>query len=442
MMRSAKLVAGYAGVLLLSTAAWAQAVQATTPGTQAPLTITLQDALQRARANVPQFQAAVVEAGVAHQDKVQARAAMLPSLSYTTSYLYTQANGTPTGVFIANNAVHEYLAQGNAHEALNLGPGQIAEYRRTGAAEALARARLEIAARGLTVTVVQNYYGFIVAQRKYAGAQLAATEAQHFLTLSRQLERGGEVAHADVIKAELQFNDQQRNVLEAQLAMDNSRLNLAVLLFPNFNQDFSVVDDLQLAPPLPQMNDILQMAAKNNPELRAAGAALEVANREVQVAWAAHFPTLTLDYWYGIDADHFATYTDRVRNLGYSAQATLNIPVWNWGALQSKVKQADLRRQQARLELTFAQKQALASVRAFYAEANTARAELDTLRHSAELAAESLRLTNLRYQAGEASALEVVDAQNTLVAARNAYDDGEARYRLAIANLQTLTGTF
>jgi outer membrane protein TolC len=81
-------------------------------------------------------------------------------------------------------------------------------------------------------------------------------------------------------------------------------------------------------------------------------------------------------------------------------------------------------------------------LREFYSEADAARIELDGLRNSADLATESLRLTGLRYQAGEATALEVVDAQNTLVQARNAYDDGEARLRLAIANLQTVTGTF
>ena len=59
-----------------------------------------------------------------------------------------------------------------------------------------------------------------------------------------------------------------------------------------------------------------------------------------------------------------------------------------------------------------------------------------------DLSAESLRLTMLRYQAGEAIALEVVDAQNTLAEARNAYDDGLVRYRVALANLQTLTGAF
>ena len=55
---------------------------------------------------------------------------------------------------------------------------------------------------------------------------------------------------------------------------------------------------------------------------------------------------------------------------------------------------------------------------------------------------ESLRLINLRYQAGESTALEVVDAQNTLTTARNAYSDSEVRYRVAIATLQTLTGNF
>ncbi len=416
--------------------------QAAGAGTTAPLTITLQDAMQRARAIVPQFLAARTDAAVAHQERVQARAAMLPSISYATSYTYTQGNGTPSGVFIANNAVHEYLAQGNAHEALNLGAGQIADYRRAAAAEELAKAKAEIAARGLVVTVVQNYYADVVAQRKYSNAQQAVAEAEHFLNISQELERGGEVAHADVIKAQLQFNDRRRDMQEAQLTMDKARLALAVLLFPNLNQDFSVVDDLRFAPPLPAMNEVMKLAQTRNPDLRAANAGLQVAQREVQAAWAAHFPSLTLDYWYGIDATHFATYTGPVRNLGYAAEATLNIPVWNWGALQSKVKQASLRRQQARVELTFAQRQLLGNIQAFYSEASTARVELATLLNSADLAAESLRLTNLRYQAGEATALEVVDAQNTLVQARNAYDDGEARYRLALANLQTLTGNF
>ncbi len=433
--------------------------QTATPGvidpqapSNAPLTLTLQDALQRAKANSPQFQAALTDLGVAREDRVQSRAGMLPNLSYTTEMLYTQpaqvAEQQSVGVpvrFIANNFPHEYLAQGVVHQVVS--PGTIAEYRRSGALLALAKAKAEIAARGLVVTVVQAYYGFVVAQRKYATEQRAATEAERFLGISQKLERGGEVAHSDVIKAQIQYQQQQRDLQESQLAMNKARLQLAVLLFPNFNENFSVIDDLRLPAPLPAFGEIETSATKNNPELRAAVAALHAAGQDVNVAWAGLLPSISGDYFYGIDAPQFANYgTDpatgqRFKNLGYSWAVTLDLPVWNWGAGYSKVKQAKLLRRQAQVELSAAQRQFLADLRSFYDEAQTARSELESLNSSAELAAESLRLTNLRYQAGEATVLEVVDAQNTYTQAQNAYDDGQARFRLATANLQTLTGT-
>ena len=323
----------------------------------------------------------------------------------------------------------------------------LADYRRTRAAEAVARARAEIATRGLVVTVVRAYYGFIVAQRKYASVQRAAAEAQHFLDISQKLEHGGEVAHSDVVKAQIQAQIQQRELQEAELEMNRSRLELAVLIFPDFNENFAVVDDLQTPEPLPEFAEVQAAAARKNPQLRAAIATLDEAKQEIGVAWNGFLPSLSFDYFYGIDASHFAVnefdpVSSRVvRNLGYAATVTLQLPIWNWGANRSKLKQANLRREQAKIELTATQRELLSNLRIFYNEAQTARAELDSLTQSAELAAESQRLTTLRYQAGEATALEVVDAQNTLTQSRNALNDGQARFRVALANLQTLTGT-
>jgi outer membrane protein TolC len=92
--------------------------------------------------------------------------------------------------------------------------------------------------------------------------------------------------------------------------------------------------------------------------------------------------------------------------------------------------------------LSQTQRQLLSNLYALYNQAVVARAAVDNLQRVADMAAEGLRLTNLRYQAGESTALEVVDAQNTLVQARNAADDAVARYRVALADLQTLTGSF
>jgi outer membrane protein TolC len=185
------------------------------------------------------------------------------------------------------------------------------------------------------------------------------------------------------------------------------------------------------------------LAAKGNPELVAVTATLASANAEVWAARSAHFPTLSVDYWYGIDSDHFAMRNpDQTRNLGYSAAATLEIPVWSWGATQSKVKQAELNRDRTKVELSFTQRQAAANLQSFYHEAEISKAQLGLLQHSFELASEGLRLTTLRYQAGESTVLEVVDAQNTLAQTHDAYDDAQVRYRVAVAELQTLTGAF
>jgi outer membrane protein TolC len=378
---------------------------------------------------------------MAREDRVQARAALLPSVNYVNGVIYTQPNGTATGVFIASNGPREYISQGVAHELLGL--GSVPDFQRAKAAQALAQARAEIAARGLVVTVVRAFYGLLAAQERTVSVSRAFDEAKHFLDITQKQERAGEVAHSDVVKAQIQANEQQHQLQDTKLAEENARLALAVLVFPTFSQDFILVNDLASAPELPPLADVQKMASNNNPELHAAFAALEAADKEVAVARAGHLPSLSVDLLYGIDANQFATY-DRngFRNLGYGAVASLNIPVFSWGAAQSKVRQAELHRHQAQVELSAAQRQALADLQSFYAEAQTARGQLDILRSSADLAEESLRMTNLRYQAGEATALEVVDAQNTLTTARNSYHDGEARYHLAIANLQTLTGAF
>jgi len=412
----------------------------------APLTLTLQDALARAKGLNPEYHAAATEAGLAKEDRVQSRAGLLPSASYNSSFIYTEGNGTTTGRFIANNAVHEYLDQGDVHQSFSL--AQIADYRRTLAAEAAARARLEIAARGLVVTVVEAYYGFVVAQRKYATAERAGTEAQYFFDITQKLEQGGEVAHSDVIKAQIQLQQQQRELQNARLEMERSRIDLAVLVFPDFNENFSTVDDLQTPRSLPAFAEAQAAAADHNPEIRAALASFSEAKEEVKVAWNGFLPSLSIDWFYGIDASAFATrFIDpilrrSVQGLGYAGTATLELPVWNWGANRSRVRQAELQREQARVELTFAQRQLLGNLRKFYEEAEVTRSQLQSLQSSAQLAADSLRLTTLRYQAGEVSVLEVVDAQNTLTLAQNAFDDGEVRYRVALANLQTLTGSF
>jgi outer membrane protein TolC len=218
--------------------------------------LTLQDALARARKNSVQFQSTLTDSAIARQDRFQAGAALLPSVNLNNQALYTQLNQNGNPKFIANNAAHEYISQGNVHEVLDL--ASVSNFRRASAAAAAARARAEIASRGLVVTVVQSFYAVAAAQQKFQSAQKTADEGDRFFKLTQDLEHGGEVAHSDVIKAELQMQERRRQLQEAQLGLLNARLDLAVLIFPDFNDNYEVADDLHSAVPLPTLSEVQQ----------------------------------------------------------------------------------------------------------------------------------------------------------------------------------------
>lgn len=419
------------------------AVNAPTPS------ISLDEAISRAKANEPGFAAAVAASGVSALDRSIARAALLPSVTYHNQYLYTQGTGGtipggPAGAlatprFIANNAVHEYASQGVVTETLGL--QQFAAASRASAAAAVAAANLEIARRGLVSTVVGLFYASLTSQNRVAVAQRAADEASAFVTQAQQREAAREGAHADVVKAQLQQQQRDRDLSNAIVQAQKSRLDLAVLLFPDPRSPYTLTAATEPAP-LPARADVEAAVSHHNPELQSALASLHESNLGVTAARAAYLPDLSLNFAYGIDAPQFATKgPDGAHNLGYSASATLDIPVWDWLSTQHRVKQSEILRNAAKVVLTSTQRQLIAQLEEFYAEATTARDQLQSLNLSLQTATESLRLTRLRYTAGEATVLEVVDAENSLTTAALAREDGIIRYEVSLANLQILTGT-
>ena len=433
-------------LLAASFAASATSLVAQQPPTPAAATITLDEALSRARINEPNFVAASAASRLASLDRSIARSALLPAAAYHNQFLYTQPqqilkgqlpNATPR--FIANNGVHEYISQAAVTEII--GAQQFNAVARASTSLAIAMAELEIARRGLTVTVVSLFYSSLAADRKLTVAQRAATEAASFTDLTQKRESAREVAHADAVKALLLQQQRDRDLADAKIQADKSRLELAVLLFPDPRTPYTLT--ITATPPNPPSRAEVEAAlAKRNPELQSALANSRLANLNVTSAALAYLPDLSLNYSYGIDAAQFAAHApDGTRNLGYSASATLDIPIWDWFTTQNKLRQSRINRDTAHVILTNTQRRLIAQLEEFYAEATIAHDQLKSLDESVATATESLRLTRLRYSAGEATVLEVVDAQTSLTTTELAREDGIVRYQTALANLQLLTGT-
>ncbi len=370
--------------------------------------------------------------------------------SYHNQVLYTEPNGDrkpagqgsprrPLPKFIANNAVREYASQVSVNETLGFASCSAA---RAQALAAQAAAEQEIARRGLVAAVVSLFYESLAADRKLVVAERARQEAADFTKLAEQREQARESAHADVIKAQLEEQARTRDLQDAKMEAEKARLELGVLLFPDPRTAYTLSAP-DAAPVLAAREDIDAAAAKNNPELRSALEALRASDAGVLAARAAYLPDVgpELHIRHRCAAVCRQWAPDKVRNLGYSAMVTVNIPVWDWFNTQRRVKQSEIVRQSTQVALSATQRQLIARLDEAYSEAATARDELASLDLSVSTAAESLRLTKMAYQGGEATVLEVVDAQNAYVTAQNAREDGRVRYEAARADLQTLTGT-
>ncbi len=436
------VVACIVGVPLIS-----QGQQAST----APPHISLTEAIQRAKANEPVFAASVASQKTAAIDSYLAKAALLPSVTYHNQVLFTQSNGqqtagSPAGlqsgpIFIANNAIHEYVSQASINETIGL--KQISDAKIASANAARAMAELEVSRRGLVTSVVGLYYVVADAETKRQILTEALQEATAFSDLTQKREAAREVAHADAIKAQLQQQQRQRDLSDADVLAERARLELAVLLFPDPRTLYST-DPPGNPAVLPTRDEVNHLALDNHPEIRSALAGLKASNAAVTSARAAYLPDLGLNFTYGIDAPQFAKRgpgPDYTKNLGYSIMGTVDIPIWDWFSTQKRVKQSEIQRDVAKVTLTAAQRRLIATIDETYSEATAAQNQLALLDQSVQTAAESLRLTKLRYTAGESTALEVVDAQNSYLSAETARADGVVRYEAALAALQLLTGT-
>ena len=441
--------AGLATVLMLTVVRRSEAQLTEAGWVSTPETLTLEQAIARAAANEPAFAAAAAEKKAAALERKIARTGLLPTAIYHNQAIYTEPNGVPASrigqttnapapALIANNAVREYASQGVFNETLGL--GQVGAIRSADANAARAQAELEIARRGFVSTIVSLFYGSGAGSGKVKIAQEALDEANHFVELTQKREAAREAAHADVFKAQLQQQQRQRDLLDAQVAAEKARIELAVLLYPDPATMFNLA--LEEAPPaLPDRAAIQDLGGQNNPELRSALASVQISQADTYTARTALLPELALNFTYGIDATNFgANGPDGIRNLGYSMSAQLDIPVWDWLATERRVKQAKLREGVAKVALTAAQRRSIANLAEYYAEASAASRQLASFSTSVVTARESLRLTNLRYVDGESTALEVVDAEAALTSAENAEIDGRTRYQLALSSLQTLTG--
>ena len=434
-MRGARLVAAFAAVVTCPIALFAQAPAPQPSPQTAPMS--LPNALSTAMQQVSALQQAEIDQQLAAEDVRQAEAALLPRARDSFTVIYnSRAPGSSEQSFIAQNAVHEYQNLLGVTGDWNF--GLFSAIRRSRALLAAARAGTEVARRALARGVNEAYYGAALATAKRMTAEQSLAAAEEFERVTDLNYRAGEVPEVDVIRARLQTASRRDDLAQARGAEIVANATLGTLL----GYGISRIPSIEPLPQTIDLHEIESLTAENvarRPEFTQLEAQVRAARADVGVARAEFLPRITYSLDEGFDTNSLQP-SDLRQHRGVLATANVDIPIFDWGATRSRLRQAQLRARGAELQRELTIRDLYLQFATARQEAITAAERVDNARRAVADAERNVTISVARYRAGEAPIVEATEALTTLATQRLALQQALFDYQTARVRLREAVG--
>lgn len=260
--------------------------------------------------------------------------------------------------------------------------------------------------------------------------------------LRRQLEatqdrfRVGEITKTDVAQAEARLAQAIAGRVQAESDLQASRAVFATIVG-------RAPGELEANGPIEDLPDsrkaAVELAAVNNPEVIAAIRTAEAAIAGIDVVRGELRPTLSLDATLTSSED---TAARNVRSEAAEATVNLTMPLYQAGAVYSRVRQQKHTANQRRIEIQQERRDAVENATQAWEAWQAARASIDAF--GAQVRASEIALEGVRREAqvGARTVIDVLDAEQELLEGRVNLVTAERNTRVAGFQLQTAVGTF
>ena len=401
------------------------------PAQVAPLT--LEDCQSLAEQAPSSITAARLETQVAQAGVSVARSAFLPHSALTSGYTYNTPLASQQQAFIALNGVREYQIIGAATLELDTSGRLRASLARAKADHDIAGAHLTITRRDLRRAVASAYYRTLLARHLLDATEASLAEASSFRARTQALFAGGEVARADLLKAESQVAFLQQAQIAAELEAQIANQELASFWTADVSTRLQLEDTLS-RPEAPQPESQPDVWLRR-PEFQLFAAESRGFQADFRRERAALFPQVGLVYQYGLDASGM-----RINDRGSAAFVTLNMPVFDWFRISNTAQQSQFRVQQTEANRTAATRAATRDYQNAIARVQMLWRQITITQTQVSTSEENMKLARTRYEGGEGPALDVVASQQQLQQARVNYFTVLADYSNARADLEVATG--
>jgi outer membrane protein TolC len=423
---------------LLCTAASAQeVVQEPAPAQNPPPAppagqqrLTLEDAVKLALQRNTDLQRQVLLALSSEQDKVLARSAILPVLSFNASRSQVrQGEGSPQLVPLTDIVAIPPSVITNGYRV----GAQITQlifdggrwWNNLAAADlGLAASQAQVDEQRLQITylVEQRFYEMIRAQRQLQVLSDAAARSRDQASFTQRLFEGGRATQADVYAARANRDNDEIQRLGQERNVELARADLALAIGLDPAEPLTVAEPPRLmddpAQP-PAAQEAVQRALANRPSLKAFDLTAQANRKSASAASGGYWPTVDLVGAYDHSAQRLDPFTESLsRNAQLSGAIRLTWNVFNGFSTDATARKAEIQTLLAENDLASGRRSVASDVEKAVAQLSTARAQARVAQQSEQTAKEGLRLARTRQEVGVGTQLEVRDAELKLTQAQ------------------------
>jgi outer membrane protein TolC/anti-anti-sigma regulatory factor len=406
-----------------------------------PLRLSLGDAVQLALRQNPQVQIANITRAQTEQDVRIARSGLLPQAGVQVTEDVRRANleanfGQPFPGVPHHIGPFEVFQAGTAFSAPIL---DLTLWRRWQASKQVVRAAgaQENSVREQTaLLIVSQYLDGLRATADVHAAQSRVDLAQALYTQAADLQRAGVGTGIDTLRANVELQNERQRLITSRMQLETSLFGLSRLLNLPPAQRVELADEVSFfETPAIQVDQSLEAAFQNRPEIRALLAQQEAARIQRQGARDARLPSLRFN---GSWAQQGLTPSSVIPayNLGFA----LEFPLFTGGRIGAETARADLEIRRLEQQTADTRSQIALEVKTAAAQLEAARSEVDVANQGVKLAAEEVTQARDRFEAGVANNIEVISAQDALARANDNQIVALYRYNQARADLARATG--
>jgi outer membrane protein TolC len=288
------------------------------------------------------------------------------------------------------------------------------------------------------------YYRALLAREIAGISQAAVAQAQKFLDEERLRERAGTTSDLEVLRAQVSLANLQPQLVEATNAAELAELELKRLVDIPLSQPLVLTSTLAApsAEVLAQPDVAPELEVSRRAAIEAAERQVAIRRQQVSLQKASFLPSATLRMNYG-----GVNYPTEMFGLGdgdwrtdWNLSVGIEVPIFSGFRRLAQVDGAQAQLEEAELELARLEESVQLQYQQARSEKARARASIAAREQTVTQAQRVYELTELRYERGLATQLEVSDARLALLQARTNLAQALADFYVADAGVVRATG--